>query len=77
MRLVNQESPLADVRYGPGAIALVISADGSNFASVYRAGGAFAVIDGYPGVSYDELAPGMPLLTPDGEHCAYVGRRRR
>jgi hypothetical protein len=74
-RLVNQESPLSDVRYGPGALAMVISADGSTCAVVYRTGDGFEVMDGYPGFSYDGLAPGMPLLTPDGNHCAYVGRR--
>jgi len=74
-RLVNQESALTEARYGPNAVALVISADGSHGASIFRDGSKFAVIDGYPGFSYDELTPGMPLLTPNGEHCAYVGRR--
>ncbi len=74
-RLINQESALSEARYGAGAVALVISPDASRCVSVFRDGDKFAVIDGYAGSSYDELAPGMPLLTSDGTHCAYVGRR--
>jgi len=74
-RLINQESALADLHYGQGTVALVMSADGSRSVSVLCDGKAFSIDDGYPGFFYDELAPGMPLLSANGRHCAYVGRR--
>lgn len=45
----------------------MISSDGSRTVSVFRNDdGRVAVVDSFPGFFYDELAPGMPLLSGNG-----------